>query len=183
MIGIHDLGLFVVAGLLLNVTPGPDMAYIGARGAAGGYRAGLAAALGITAGFAFSERPFWDFIGQMVWGPTTNFVLVAVPLFLLFIMWVHILRISRPKVNPPRALALMSLAALLAVSIWKPALSQGAADLAKVPNGVGLDWFYLPLYPLTELWGNDKVWAFLGAFSLMIALMPWLPPLRSALLY
>ena len=82
--------------------------------------------------------------------------------------------------NPPRTLALMSLAALLAVSIWRPALSQGPADLAKVPTDVGLDWFYLPLYPLTNLWGNGAVWAFLGAFSLMIALMPWLPPLRRA---
>jgi len=50
MMGIHDLALFVAAGLLLNVTPGPDMAYIAARGAAGGFRAGMAAALGITAG-------------------------------------------------------------------------------------------------------------------------------------
>jgi ferredoxin/coenzyme F420-reducing hydrogenase delta subunit len=108
------------------------------------------------------------------------FMHVAVPLFLLFIMWVHILRISRPKVNPPRALALLSLAALVAVSIWKPALSQGHADLAKVPTAVGLDWFFLPLYPLTSIWSNGAVWAFLGAFSLMIAMMPWLPPLRRA---
>jgi tripartite ATP-independent transporter DctM subunit len=50
--------------------------------AAGIYAAALGI-LGIIARFAFSERPFWDFIGQMVWGPTTNFVLVAVPLFLL----------------------------------------------------------------------------------------------------
>ncbi len=50
MIGVHDLALFVAAGLLLNVTPGPDMAYIAARGAAGGFRAGIAATLGITAG-------------------------------------------------------------------------------------------------------------------------------------
>ena len=50
MIGIHDLGLFIAAGLLLNVTPGPDMAYIAARSAAGGFRAGVAATLGITAG-------------------------------------------------------------------------------------------------------------------------------------
>ena len=108
------------------------------------------------------------------------FMHVAVPLFLLFIMWVHILRISRPKVNPPRMLALLSLAALLVVSIWKPAVSQGHADLAKVPAEVGLDWLFLPLYPLTTLWGNGAVWGFLGAFSLMIALMPWLPPLRRA---
>ena len=50
MIGVHDLPLFVLAGLLLNVTPGPDMAYIVARGASGGFRAGAAATLGITAG-------------------------------------------------------------------------------------------------------------------------------------
>ena len=31
MTGIHDLALFVAAGLLLNLTPGPDMAYIAAR--------------------------------------------------------------------------------------------------------------------------------------------------------
>jgi quinol-cytochrome oxidoreductase complex cytochrome b subunit len=30
------------------------------------------------------------------------FMHIAVPLILLFIMWVHILRISRPKINPPR---------------------------------------------------------------------------------
>ena len=50
MSAIHDLGLFIVAGLLLNLTPGPDMAYIAARSAAGGFRDGVAAALGIKAG-------------------------------------------------------------------------------------------------------------------------------------
>lgn len=108
------------------------------------------------------------------------FMHVAVPLILLFIMWVHILRISRPKINPPRTLAVMSLAALVGVSFWKPALSQGHVDLAKAPVGIGLDWFYLPLYPLTDIWGLGGVWAFLGVFSLMIGLMPWLPPLRRA---
>jgi threonine/homoserine/homoserine lactone efflux protein len=50
MPGVHDLWLFVAAGLLLNLTPGPDMAYIAARAAAGGFRAGAAATFGITAG-------------------------------------------------------------------------------------------------------------------------------------
>jgi quinol-cytochrome oxidoreductase complex cytochrome b subunit/coenzyme F420-reducing hydrogenase delta subunit/ferredoxin len=108
------------------------------------------------------------------------FMHVAVPLFLLFIMWVHILRISRPKVNPPRALAILTLVALMVVSIFKPALSQGHTDLATVPAEVGLDWLYLPLYPLTDIWGNGAVWAFIGAFFLMIGAMPWLPPLRRA---
>ena len=32
--GVHDLPLFIAAGLLLNVTPGADLALIGARSAA-----------------------------------------------------------------------------------------------------------------------------------------------------
>ena len=33
MFGIHDLPLFIVSGLLLNITPGPDTAYIVGRSA------------------------------------------------------------------------------------------------------------------------------------------------------
>ena len=50
MTGIHDVALFIAAGLLLNLTPGPDMAYIAARSVAGGFREGAAAVFGITAG-------------------------------------------------------------------------------------------------------------------------------------
>jgi threonine/homoserine/homoserine lactone efflux protein len=50
MLGIHDLGLFLAAGLLLNVTPGPDIAYIVGRSTQYGVRGGVAAALGICAG-------------------------------------------------------------------------------------------------------------------------------------
>uniref|UniRef100_E6VCI2 Lysine exporter protein (LYSE/YGGA) n=1 Tax=Rhodopseudomonas palustris (strain DX-1) TaxID=652103 RepID=E6VCI2_RHOPX len=50
MLGIHDFGLFVAAGLLLNVTPGPDTAYIVGRGVQFGWRGGASAALGVGAG-------------------------------------------------------------------------------------------------------------------------------------
>ena len=50
MFGTHDLALFIVAGLLLNITPGPDMIYIASRTASQGLRAGVAAILGINAG-------------------------------------------------------------------------------------------------------------------------------------
>lgn len=48
--GIHDWPLFIAAGLLLNLTPGADMALIASRAAGGGFRAGAAAALGVGAG-------------------------------------------------------------------------------------------------------------------------------------
>jgi threonine/homoserine/homoserine lactone efflux protein len=50
MLGIHDLWLFIISGLILNVTPGPDTAYIVGRGAQFGWRGGAAAALGIGTG-------------------------------------------------------------------------------------------------------------------------------------
>jgi threonine/homoserine/homoserine lactone efflux protein len=48
--GTHDLWLFVLSGLLLNVTPGPDTLYIVGRSSTQGWRGGAVAALGIGAG-------------------------------------------------------------------------------------------------------------------------------------
>jgi threonine/homoserine/homoserine lactone efflux protein len=50
MLGIHELWLFIISGLLLNITPGPDMAYIIGRSVQLGWRGGMAAALGICCG-------------------------------------------------------------------------------------------------------------------------------------
>ena len=50
MYGIHDLTLFIISGLLLNIMPGPDSLLIMTRSATQGWRAGSAAALGIGAG-------------------------------------------------------------------------------------------------------------------------------------
>ncbi|EHR70813.1 putative threonine efflux protein [Burkholderiales bacterium JOSHI_001] len=48
--GVQNLPLFIGAGLLLNITPGADMALVVTRSAAHGFRAGAAAALGVGAG-------------------------------------------------------------------------------------------------------------------------------------
>lgn len=50
MFGTHDLWLFVLSGLLLNVSPGPDTFYILGRTTNQGWRAGAVAALGIGSG-------------------------------------------------------------------------------------------------------------------------------------
>jgi threonine/homoserine/homoserine lactone efflux protein len=50
MLGIHDFWLFILSGLLLNITPGPDTVYIVGRGVQMGWRGGAIAALGISAG-------------------------------------------------------------------------------------------------------------------------------------
>ena len=46
----HSLLLFIAAGLMLNLTPGPDVLYIVTHAMRSGARAGMVASLGIAAG-------------------------------------------------------------------------------------------------------------------------------------
>ena len=50
MAGTQHLWLFIVSGLLLNITPGPDSLFIMARSASQGWRAGVVACWGVGAG-------------------------------------------------------------------------------------------------------------------------------------
>jgi hypothetical protein len=63
-----------------------------------------------------------------------SFAHVTLPLFVLFLLWIHIMRISKPVVNPRRRLALGMLLALLVLSLVKPAVSQGPADMGIEPT-------------------------------------------------
>ena len=54
MFGITHLEFFVAAVFLLNITPGPDTAYIVGRSVAQGRRAGLMSGLGISPDAAYT---------------------------------------------------------------------------------------------------------------------------------
>jgi len=46
----QTLALFLAAALALNLTPGPDMLFVAARGSGEGRTSGIVSALGIAAG-------------------------------------------------------------------------------------------------------------------------------------
>jgi quinol-cytochrome oxidoreductase complex cytochrome b subunit len=102
--------------------------------------------------------------------------LIGLPLFLVFAIWLHVFRISRPRINPPRLLMAGTLLAMLALAMVYPALSQGQADPATVPQDLGLDWYYLLVYPLVQAWGPAAVWGLLIGLSGLLFIAPWLPP-------
>jgi len=58
MFGTHNLWLFMLSGLLLNIAPGPDTLYIVGRSSTLGFRAGAVAALGLSAILAASAGAF-----------------------------------------------------------------------------------------------------------------------------
>jgi len=105
--------------------------------------------------------------------------IIGLPIFLVFAIWIHVFRISRPRINPPRKVMTGALLSMLALSLVYPALSQGKADPALVPESLALDWYYLLIYPLLNYWPPATVWVLLIGFSLLICIAPWLPPARD----
>jgi quinol-cytochrome oxidoreductase complex cytochrome b subunit/ferredoxin/coenzyme F420-reducing hydrogenase delta subunit len=106
------------------------------------------------------------------------FMHIAVPLILVFVLWVHLQRISCPRINPPRAMAAGAGLMLLGLSLVFPAVSQEPADLGRVTAVLGLDWFYLAFYPLIDHFSPGPLWGFSTVAFLLVALLPWLPKLR-----
>ena len=108
------------------------------------------------------------------------YVHIAAPLLMLLFMWVHIMRYAEAKVTPARGLSWSTAGMLLALSLIWPAVSQPPADLGHVPTVLGLDWFYLPLYPVIDRWGVTAVWLAALATSIVLVLLPWVGRRRRA---
>ena len=105
------------------------------------------------------------------------FMHIGIPLVVLLLMWVHVQRIPKAKTSPPRPIMLSLALTLLVLALVKPALSQGgAATLDVSPTVLEFDWFYLTVFPLLYLWPMAQVWALLVASTVVLTLVPWLPP-------
>ena len=108
------------------------------------------------------------------------FIHIGVPLLALLVMWVHVQRVPKAQLQPPRPIALAVLAMLLVLALVQPVASQGgAANLALAPTTLELDWFLLALYPLVYAWPLAAVWALVGGGTLLLLALPWLPPRRG----
>jgi ferredoxin/coenzyme F420-reducing hydrogenase delta subunit len=106
------------------------------------------------------------------------YVHIFAPLFTLLIMWLHIMRYTDARIAVSRGLAWSLGGVLLALSLAFPAISQPPADLGHVAERVGLDWFYLALYPLFNRWSGMVTWLGVLGAGLVLILLPWLPPRR-----
>jgi coenzyme F420-reducing hydrogenase delta subunit/ferredoxin len=105
--------------------------------------------------------------------------LLGQPLALVFMLWIHVKRLSNVEINPPRGLAIGTFIALLALSLASPAVSHGPADLSKMPQVINLDWFYLNVYPLIDVWTEGQTWMLTMGVTLLLMMLPWLPPKKD----
>ncbi len=101
--------------------------------------------------------------------------LLGQPVLLVFVLWIHVKRLSHVEISAPRGLAIGSFLALLALSLASPAVSHAPADLRKVPAELNLDWFYLNIYPLLDTLTAGQTWMITIGITFFLMLMPWLP--------
>jgi len=108
------------------------------------------------------------------------FIHIGVPLVSLLLIWIHVQRVPKAPTQPPRPMALGVAAMLLLLALLLPVTSQGgAANLARQPGALALDWFLLALFPLINVWPLPAVWALIVAATLWLLALPWLPPRRA----
>ncbi len=107
------------------------------------------------------------------------FIHIGAPLIVLFIMWVHVQRVPRAHINPPKAIALAVTLMFLVLSLIKPIVSQGGeADMSVVPTGIAFDWFELPVLALVYVVDPLRLWIVVLGLTALLFLTPWLPPKR-----
>ena len=101
------------------------------------------------------------------------FIHLFIPVLLFIILWIHVMRISKPVINPPVVISYLVGGAILILSVVKPAVSLLPASSDKIITNISLDWFYLFFYPVINdlpLWAS---WALMALGMAIVTGMPW----------
>ncbi len=107
------------------------------------------------------------------------FVHIGAPLIVVFIMWVHVQRVPRAHINPPRPIAFAVTLMFVILALVKPIVSQGGeADMSVVPTNIDFDWFELPVLALVYVTNPLHLWFWVLGLTALLFLIPWLPPKR-----
>lgn len=175
----HSLLLFVAAGLLLNLTPGPDVLYIVSRSLRSGTRVGIVAGFGITAGcFVHITAAALGVSALMAASSTAFGVLKWVGA--AYLLWVGVrMLLSRPSKDEPvlaaaEASGPVSLKSVFLGGFWTNALNPKVAlfFLAFVPQFIapGADNKPLAFFLLGVLFNFNAIfvnlaWALLAGWT------------------
>ncbi len=107
------------------------------------------------------------------------FVHIGAPLIVVIIMWIHVQRVPRAHINPPRPISIAVTLMFVVLALVKPILSQGGeADMSVVPTNIDFDWFELPVLALVYVTNPLHLWFWVLGLTGLLFLVPWLPPKR-----
>ena len=100
-LGIQNIGLFILAGWALNLTPGPDVFYMITHALKSGWRAGAVAAAGITAGCFVHVAAATVGLNALITASATAFTVIKWigAAYLVYVGW-NMLTSKAPNINP-----------------------------------------------------------------------------------
>ncbi len=100
-LGIQNIGLFILAGWALNLTPGPDVFYMITHALKSGWRAGAVAAAGITAGCFVHVAAATVGLSALITASATAFTVIKWigAAYLVYVGW-NMLTSKASAVNP-----------------------------------------------------------------------------------
>lgn len=104
---------------------------------------------------------------------------LGIPLLIIILIGVHIMRCSRPVLNPPRSITIGILIMILVISIFFPAKSALPADLNILPIDTPFDWFYFFIYPAMTIIPKPLFWSITMGLTIILFIMPWIKRDRS----
>ncbi|MXW17768.1 MAG: hydrogenase iron-sulfur subunit [Gemmatimonadetes bacterium] len=102
------------------------------------------------------------------------FLHIAIPVGLAMFLWLHVSRVARPVLLPPKPLLWTSVGLLSAAAILLPVPLQPAADLLRIPGEVGLNVFYSFWLPAAGSTSPAMVWVAGGAVAVVLVAIPFL---------
>jgi ferredoxin len=110
------------------------------------------------------------------------FLHVALPLGLGLVLWLHVSRLARPVLLPPRALLWGTVGGLTAVAIVWPLPMFPEANPFVMPERIEISWFYGFWLPITRSASPAVVWVGIGLTMVLGLLVPRLtrPPVSPA---
>ena len=102
------------------------------------------------------------------------FLHIAVPVGIVIFLWLHVSRVARPVLLPPRPLLWTTVGLLTGVALVVPAALGPGADLLRLPAEVTLDVFYTFWLPWTRSAAPGVVWLAAGVASAVAVAVPLL---------
>jgi len=124
----------------------------------------------------FSEPIGRAFTGEAAMPPAffflNLFAHIALPVGIALILWIHVSRLARTYLLPPRALLWTMVGLFTAASIVWPAPMAPEADLLRLPAEVPVDVMYGFWLPLTRVVGAAWTWVVLSGVTLALVAVP-----------
>lgn len=99
---------------------------------------------------------------------------IVLSLVTVIVIWIHILRLSKPKIFPPKKLMIYIFIALGIICIVFPVKSDLPAQVSNLPIQTTFDWYYYFGYYLMKIFTVGQNWMILIGSGIILCIIPYI---------